>query len=82
MTDQEIIKKQNLEIQRLEHKLSVSIRWTVDHFKYMAIEINEQIYNPVKFREARDLMIKEHNRDKGITWDTVKRYLNDYCKWK
>lgn len=60
------------------------IIWSVEDFKEMALQLKgenwKDFYNEDNFPEALDLMIKNHDCDFGITWDTIKTYLNNYCK--
>ena len=56
------------------------IGWSVEDFRHRALEEdNSIIYDASKFQNALDIMIKEHDANIGITWETVDVYLNEYC---
>lgn len=64
--------------------LQLAIIWTVNDFETKAQELERAqgkwIYNRKKFEDALSLMIQNHDRNKGITWQTVAEYLNGHCK--
>lgn len=58
------------------------IFWHIDDFEQEANQIEddgELIYDRTKFEYALDNMIHKHDCNIGITWDTVKIYLDMYC---
>lgn len=64
-----------------------AIIWTEDDFIQAAIEESNETewniyYDKTKFMYALHEMIKNHDSEYGITWDTVKFYLNEYCRIK
>ena len=59
------------------------IIWSVEDFYTQAEELNTEYghnFDETKFEEALHLMIRKHDANVGITWDTVKDYLLEYCK--
>ncbi len=61
-----------------------SIRWTKTDFYDEAERVEENrdmpgIYDSDKFQEAVELMIQKHNAEIGITWKTVRCYLDEHC---
>lgn len=50
-------------------------------FEDMSIKVPEKLkmYDRKKFETAASQMIREHDCNNGITWDTVDYYLNEYC---
>ncbi|MGC4129274.1 MAG: hypothetical protein QM564_06875 [Bergeyella sp.] len=63
--------------------LETAIIWKEEHFEQKAKELEkasgEYFYDRNKFTSALYEMIKNHNRDEGISWSTVKYYLNEFC---
>ena len=59
------------------------IVWSVEDFKSEADELTDRGYgnfDETKFEDALHKMIRYHDAHIGITWDTVKDYLLEYCK--
>lgn len=57
--------------------------WEFDkNFDDMDVEVPEEfmLYDRSKFSEALVIMMKEHDCNNGITWDTVEYWLNEFCK--
>lgn len=73
------------ELNKLQNEI---IHWSEDDFKQMALESCNydnaygEYYNELMFAEARDEMIRHHDAQYGISWETVKYYLNSICKIK
>ena len=59
-----------------------SIVWSVADFEdRSSIEkFNNYKFDKTKFSLALKLMIKDHDANTGITWDTVDYYLDTYCR--
>ena len=70
-------------IDRIAH-LETAIIWKVEHFeqkaKVLEQESGKKLYDRNRFEKALYEMIKNHNRDEGISWLTVEYYLNAFCK--
>ena len=70
-------------IDRIAH-LETAIIWKVEHFALKAKELEQnsgnKLYDRTLFQKALYEMIKNHNRDEGISWSTVEYYLNAFCK--
>ena len=70
-------------IDRIAH-LETAIIWKVEHFEQKAKELEQEsskkLYDRNRFEKALYEMIKNHNRDEGISWSTVEYYLNAFCK--
>lgn len=70
------------------HKLSETcISWSVDDFRQIAIDHSDEntwseYYNEDNFPMALEEMIRKHDAENGITWDTVHYYLETYCRIK
>ena len=77
-----------------EEKNKRSIVWSVDDFLQQAINNWEShdksvlypsancwqdIYDESKFQNALYEMIRKHDANYGITWETIKFYLDEYC---
>ncbi len=64
--------------------LETAIIWKVEHFEQRAKELEQksskELYDRSLFEKALYEMIKNHNRDEGITWSTVEDYLTKLCK--
>lgn len=39
-------------------------------------------YDPLKFQDALERMIEKHDAEIGITWETIKCYLDEMCQVK
>ncbi len=54
-----------------------------EDFEDMSIEVPEKFkrYDRTKFEDTLIRMIKEHDYNNGITWDTVDDYLDEFCKY-
>ena len=63
--------------------LETAIIWKEEHFEQKAKELEKEgghaMFDRSKFLPALYEMIKNHNRDEGITWQTVEYYLNEFC---
>lgn len=70
-------------VERLSHLETVLI-WKEEHFEQKAKELEDRagysLFDCNKFITALYEMIKNHNRDKGISWSTVESYLTEFCK--
>jgi hypothetical protein len=82
MDETKTIEELEAEIAALKRKLKFSVIWDVEHFRYAALEDHHRIYNYDKFKGALIIMLREHDRSNGITWDTVRLYLKRYCVYK
>lgn len=64
--------------------LETSIIWKEQHFEEKARELEEKagysLFDRDKFTSALYKMIADHDRQKGISWDTVEYYLHQFCK--
>lgn len=72
-------------IENIEEYKRNSIEWGIEDFESKAIEIEEEEgikYDRTIFKSALYTMIRDHDCNNGITWDTVEMYLNEYCKGK
>lgn len=57
------------------------IWWHTDDFVARAQDMGkEDLYNPTKYEYALAMMIKKHDTDSGITWDTIDDYLERFCR--
>ena len=56
---------------------NTSITWSVEDFLYKAQEINYRI-SKKKAEEALHRMIRKHDAELGINWDTVDYYVREY----
>lgn len=58
-----------------------AIIWSVEDFEAMAIEREgdnwEKVYDKTKFPDALHNMIRKHDAEYGITWESIKCYLYD-----
>jgi helix-turn-helix protein len=70
-------------IDRIAH-LETVIIWKVEHFEKKAKTLENQaghsLFDRDKFMIVLYEMINNHNRDEGISWSTVERYLTEFCK--
>lgn len=70
-------------IDRIVH-LETAIIWKVEHFEQKAKEREQkssnELYDRNRFEKALYEMMKNHNRDEGISWSTVEYYLTEFCK--
>lgn len=70
-------------IARIAH-LETAIIWKVEHFEQKAKELEQkssnELYDRNRFEKALYEMINNHNRDEGISWNTVEYYLMEFCK--
>lgn len=60
------------------------VSWSVKDFEGRAIDregeyLWKNVYNPDKFQEALDTMIRKHDASIGINWDVIDYYLDDIC---
>jgi hypothetical protein len=63
------------------------IAWDEDDFKQVAIDKTNETdwniyYDESRFNQALKEMIDHHDATIGINWETVKYYLDEYCKLK
>lgn len=69
-------------VERLSHLETVLI-WKEEHFEQKAKELEDRaghsLFDRNKFMTALYEMIKNHNRDEGISWSTVEHYLDAFC---
>lgn len=61
-----------------------SVEWSECDFEARAIDVHgarkwKKIYDPLKFKYALEQMIRDHDCNNGITWDTIDYYLDQYC---
>ena len=61
-----------------------SIRWHEEDFVQEAKLVEKRrgmpgIYDPAKFHDALVRMIEKHDPEIGITWETIRCYLDDHC---
>jgi hypothetical protein len=54
------------------------IYWTVNDFKEVAKELDGN-FDESKFSMALNKMIDRHDASEGITFETIKFYLEEYC---
>ena len=55
--------------------------WHVDDFESATQdEDDDTIYDRTKFQGALEEMIHTHDANHGISWDSVRYNLNEYCK--
>ena len=70
-------------VERLSHLETVLI-WKEEHFEQKAKELESRtghsLFDRDRFMIALYEMINNHNRDEGISWSTVERYLTEFCK--
>ncbi len=70
-------------IKNLETVRNHCIIWSIEDFKAAAIEKRgdswRDYYDESKFEEALERMIRKHDANIGICWETVKIYLDEYC---
>lgn len=84
----EKIKAQEKKISNLEATLQNSLTWTVDDFAYRAsmleerYEENNKVYNPDTFEDALNTMIRKHDAEVGISWDTIDFWLDEMCRYE
>jgi len=61
-----------------------TISWSTDDFIQCAYDSKgeswKDFYDESKFVEALDNMIDKHDAMLGITWDTIRTYLDLYCR--
>ena len=76
-------------VKELCDQLANSVTWGVEDFEQRAMENcdceenNEtwkETYDEGKFKKALSEMIRQHDCNNGITWDTINYYLDEYCK--
>ena len=70
-----------IEIIKISRK---SIQWSIEDFQETARQIEENrnmpnIYDSTEFQNALERMIEKHDAEIGITWETVRYYLDEYC---
>lgn len=57
------------------------IWWHTDDFvartQYMD---KEDLYDPMNYEYALAIMLKKHDANVGITWDTIDYYLDEFCR--
>ena len=59
------------------------IIWSVEDFYNQAEELTTLYghnFDETKFEETLHLMIRKHDANVGITWETITEYLLEYCK--
>lgn len=63
--------------------MSECIHWTKDDFVQGATDIEgdnwKNVYDVSKFQDTLELMIRKADAEIGVTWETVRTYLNEYC---
>ena len=74
---------------RLKQQLAHAIAWSVEDFESVAYDIElvesdhaeaTPLYDRSKFPDALRTMIRKHDANFGITWDTVEFWLNELCR--
>lgn len=77
----------NLEHQEIIERianLETAIIWKEEHFEQKAKELEDiaghVLFERKNFLKALYEMIRNHNREEGINWDTVSYYLHEFCK--
>lgn len=88
----ETVSEDNL--QRIHHvneylhtKGQQAIIWSIEDFEAIAeneeqdadVEIGS-IYDRSTFAHTLDTMMNHHDADLGITWYTIRHYLDEYCR--
>jgi hypothetical protein len=73
-------------IEKVLEDLSKScVQWSVEDFASMAEQKKgidwKDWYDENEFEYALYEMIRKHDAEHGISWDTVKYYLDEFC-WK
>lgn len=60
-----------------------AVVWSPEDFELEARSVEDEkieiLYDRDRFHAAIRYMIEDHNADIGITWQTVREYLNRYC---
>jgi len=58
-----------------------SVKWSIEDFEEQANNFgnNPKDYDASKFQDALELMIRKHDAELGISWETVQCYLNSHC---
>ena len=63
-----------------------SVSWSVVDFESRARHIENtlgiRVYKRENFKDALGTMIRKHDCNYGITWDTIDSYLDELCKIK
>lgn len=69
--------------QNIKNPMTRTISWSTDDFIQVAYDKKgeswKDFYDESKFEEALDNMINKHDPIYGITWDSVRFYLEAYC---
>ena len=69
--------------QNIKNPMTRTISWSTEDFARIAFEKKgeswKDFYDESKFEEALDSMIDKHDPIYGITWDSVRFYLEAYC---
>jgi hypothetical protein len=60
------------------------VYWSINDFEVEAYKIEKYedtglIYDRSKFKHALDEMTRRHDCNNGVTWDTIRFYLEEYC---
>ena len=70
----------------LEALSNECIRWSEEDFEHQARlkkgQEWEEWYDKTRFEEALHSMVNKHDANRGICWDTVNHYLEEYCRKK
>lgn len=76
----------NLEHQEIIERISnleTAVIWKEEHFEQKAKELEEiagrALFERKNILKALYEMIRNHNREEGINWDTVSYYLHEFC---
>lgn len=71
-------------LKHFDQLMSECIHWTTEDFEMqarnMADDNWEEVFDKTKFQSALEQMVRKHDADMGITWDTITYYLNEKCK--
>lgn len=69
------------QLNEANEKLERSVVWSVDDFAYVAKESGKpEDYDPDCYDDALRAMIQKYDATIGITWETIKVYLDNYCR--
>lgn len=72
------------EVIEMEKELKGAVVWSIEDFETLAQELEEEAGKPLfdrtLFAEYLYEMIENHDADYGITWASVRYYLENYCK--
>lgn len=71
-------------LKHIDELKRTSITWTVYDFeiraKFHYKDDWETVYDSSKFPRALEEMIRKHDTNNGIAWETIDYYLENFCK--